>query len=174
MSDYESFEPVDSQVDLSSFDDEFETAEAPSYEEVPDGKYQVMIQTAKLESSQKGDPMIKFDLEIISGSQAGRHIFKNSVITQASLPYVTGDLTTLGLGLAKFSELANRLEELLDVTLEVTKRTRPHGESAESNRFSSFLGFSRVGKFAFSRKPIPLSCDTHDLRQRSSTRLPSW
>ena len=77
MSDHESFEPIDSQVDLTSFDDEFETADAPSYDEVPDGKYQVKIQTAKLESSQKGDPMIKFDLLVISGSQAGRHIFKN-------------------------------------------------------------------------------------------------
>ncbi len=70
MSDYESFDPIDSQVDLtSSFDDEFETADAPSYDEVPDGKYQVKIQTAKLESSQKGDPMIKFDLVVISGSR---------------------------------------------------------------------------------------------------------
>ena len=31
MSDYESFEPTDSQVDLTSFDDEFETADAPSW-----------------------------------------------------------------------------------------------------------------------------------------------
>ncbi len=64
--------------------------------------------------------MIKFDLVIISGSQAGRHIFKNSIITQASLPYVKGDLKTLGLELAKFSELSGRLEELLDRTVEVT------------------------------------------------------
>ena len=134
MSDYESFEPTDSQVDLTSFDDEFETADAPSYDEVPDGKYQVKIQTAKLESSQKGDPMIKFDLEVISGSQAGRHIFKNSVITQASLPYVKGDLKTLGLELAKFSELAGRLEELLDKKLEVTKRTRGEYSNVYFNR----------------------------------------
>ena len=134
MSEYESFEPSDSQVDLSSFDDEFETAEAPSYEEVPDGKYQVNIESVKLESSQKGDPMIKFDLEIISGSQAGRHIFKNSVITQASLPYVKGDLKTLGLELAKFSELAGRLEELLDKKLEVTKRTRGDYTNVYFNR----------------------------------------
>lgn len=134
MSDHESFEPIDSQVDLSSFDGEFETADAPSYDEVPDGKYQVKIQTAKLESSQKGDPMIKFDLVVISGSQAGRHIFKNSVITQASLPYVKGDLKTLGLELAKFSELAGRLDELLDKTLEVTKRTRGDYSNVYFNR----------------------------------------
>jgi hypothetical protein len=133
MNGHDSFEP-NSQVDLTSFDDEFESAEAPSYEEVPDGKYQVKIQTAKLESSQKGDPMIKFDLEIISGSQAGRHIFKNSVITQASLPYVKADLKTLGLELAKFSELSGRLEELLDVTLEITKRTRGDYTNVYFNR----------------------------------------
>ena len=49
MNGHDSFEPT-SQVDITSFDDEFESAEAPSYEEVPDGKYQVQIQTAKLES----------------------------------------------------------------------------------------------------------------------------
>ena len=151
MSDYESFEPIDSQVDLSSFDDEFETADAPSYDEVPDGKYQVKIQTAKLESSQKGDPMIKFDLEVLSGSHAGRHIFKNSVITQASIPYVKGDLKTLGLELSKFSELSRRLEELLDVTLEVTKRTRGDYTNVYFNR--------RIRLAAASNGEVPPSPD---------------
>ena len=113
-----------SQVDLSDFDDEFTSAEAPNFDEVPDGKYQVRIDTVRLEHSQKGDPMIKWDLIVIAGPHSGRHIFKNSVITQASLPFVKGDLKTLGLELAKFSDLSQRLEELLDVTLEVTKRTR--------------------------------------------------
>jgi len=134
MSDYEEYEPTSPSVDLSSFDDEFETAEAPEYDELPDGKYQVRIESVRLENSQKGDPMIKFDLEVLSGSQAGRHIFKNSVITQASIPYVKGDLKTLGLELAKFSELSGRLEELLDVTLEVTKRTRGDYTNVYFNR----------------------------------------
>jgi hypothetical protein len=73
-------------------------------------------------------------LEVLSGSQAGRHIFKNSVITQASIPYVKGDLKTLGLQLSKFSELSRRLEELLDVTLEVTKRTRGDYSNVYFNR----------------------------------------
>ncbi len=121
-------------LDLSSFDNDFEVAEASKSEEVPDGKYQVRIDTVRLESTQKGDPMVKFDLVILSGSQAGRHIFKNSVITQASLPYVKGDLKTLGLELSKFSELSNRLEELLDVTIEVTKRTRGEYTNVYFNR----------------------------------------
>jgi len=132
MSEYESHKS--DSVDLTSFDDEFNTVEAPSQEDVADGKYQVRIESVRLESSQKGDPMIKFDLEVLSGSQAGRHIFKNSVITQASIPYVKGDLKTLGLQLSKFSELSRRLEELLDVTLEVTKRTRGDYSNVYFNR----------------------------------------
>ena len=134
MSDYQEHETDNQSVDLSSYDDDFATAEAPAYDEVPDGKYQARIESVKLESSQKGDPMIKFDLEVLSGSQAGRHIFKNSVITQASIPYVKGDLKTLGLELAKFSQLSERLEELLDVTLEVTKRTRGDYTNVYFNR----------------------------------------
>jgi len=134
MSDYQEYETASPSVDLSSYDDDFASAEAPSQDEVPDGKYQARIESVKLESSQKGDPMIKFDLEVLSGSQAGRHIFKNSVITQASIPYVKGDLKTLGLELSKFSELSGRLEELLDVTLEVTKRTRGDYTNVYFNR----------------------------------------
>jgi hypothetical protein len=120
--DYEPVPPGD--VDLSAYDEEFASADASSHDEVPDGKYQVRIHGVRLDRSQKGDPMIKWDLVVIAGGQANRHIFKNSVITPAALPFVKGDLKTLGLDLAKFSDLQSRLEELLDVTLEVTKRTR--------------------------------------------------
>lgn len=119
------FEPVPARdVDLSAFDDDFASAESPAHDEVPDGKYQVRIQGVRLDRSQNGNPMIRWDLVVIAGSQVNRHIFKNSVITPAALPFVKGDLKTVGLNLAKFSELQDRLEELLDVTLEVTKRTK--------------------------------------------------
>ncbi len=113
-----------SKPDLSQFDEDYSTAEAPSFDEIPDGKYQVRIDGVRLAETHAGVPMIKWDLLIIAGSQEGRRIFKNSVITSASLPFVKGDLHTLGLSLTKFSELSERLEDLLDATLEVNKRTR--------------------------------------------------
>jgi hypothetical protein len=134
MSEYESYESDGDKVDLTSFDDDFNTVEAPSHEDVPDGKYQVRIDSVRLEHSQKGDPMIKWELVVLSGSHAGRRIFKNAVITAASLPFVKGDLKTVGLVLTKFSELAGRLEELLDVTLEVTKRTKGEYSNVYFNR----------------------------------------
>ena len=85
----EDYEPQSlGAVDLTAYDDDFATVESPTHDEVPDGKYQVRIQGVRIDRSQKGDPMIKWDLVIIAGSQANRHIFKNSVITPAALPFV--------------------------------------------------------------------------------------
>lgn len=124
FSDPEPGTPAGAVNDLSAFDDEYDEAEVPTYEEVPDGKYQVRVHTVKLARSQKSDLMIKWDTVIISGQHAGRHIFKNSVITQSSLPFVKADLQTLGLKLEKFSELPNHLDALLDLAIDVTKRTK--------------------------------------------------
>ena len=134
MTNYFGTEVSDDIIDLSAFDEEFSSADAPDFDEVPDGKYQVRVESVRLERSSKGDPMIRWDLVIISGAQAGRHIFKNSVITAAALPFVKGDLHTLGLELTKFSELSERLEELLDVTLEISQRTRGEYTNVYFNR----------------------------------------
>jgi hypothetical protein len=111
-------------LDLSGFDDGYSAAEVPTIEELTDGKYQVRTDTVRLDQSQNGNPMIKWDLIVLSGPHAGRHIFKNSVITPASLPFVKKDLQVLGIDLAKFSDLPMRLNELLDATLEVSKQQR--------------------------------------------------
>ena len=121
-------------IDLTEFDSEFGAAQAPGYEEVPDGKYQAQVASVRLDQSKNGHPMIKWDLIVLSGSNAGRHIFKNSVITQGSLPFVKGDLKSAGLNLAKFSDLSSRLDELLDVTLEIVKRTSGEYANVYFNR----------------------------------------
>lgn len=128
------FSGAGTPVDLAAFDDDFAQTEAADFEDVPDGKYQVRIQSVRLGESQKGDPMLKWDLVVISGTHAGRHIFKNAVITNASLPFIKGDLETLGLRLARFSDLPNHLDSLLDLTLEVTRRTKGEYANVYFNR----------------------------------------
>lgn len=121
-------------IDLSAFDDEFVAAEVPDFDEVPDGKYQVTISKAQLTESNAGDPMIKWDLIVISGAQEGRHIFKNAVISQKAMPFIKGDLTKLGLQLGKISELPGRLAEVLDKKLEITVRTKGEYTNVYFNR----------------------------------------
>lgn len=125
---------VSGTADLADFDDEFDDAEAPNFEEVPDGKFQVRVQRVELGTSQAGNPMLKWDLIVLSGQHAGRHIFKNSAITHKSLPFIKGDLQTLGVQLPKFSDLPNHLDALLDQTLEVTKRTKGEFTNVYYNR----------------------------------------
>lgn len=112
------------QVDLTEFDNDYAAAEPLTNSEIPDGKYEVRMQDARLGRSQKGDPMLTFDMVVLSGPHANRHVFKNSVITQASLPVVKSELERLGLDLQRLSELPSRLGELVGMTLKITKRTK--------------------------------------------------
>lgn len=110
--------------DLSQYDDEYAAAQAVDHDEVPDGKYQVKVHTVKPGRTSKGNDALKWDLVVISGPHEGRHIFKTAVINEKTLGFIKGDLETLGLKLGRFSDLPNHLDSLLDLTLEVTKKTR--------------------------------------------------
>ncbi len=111
-------------IDLSSFDDDFAAAEAPEFKEVPDGRYQAKLCKAQLTKSSTGSPMIKWDLLVLTGEHAGQHIFKNSVISDRSLPYVKGDLKLVGVNIKRLSELPGHIGEALDKVLELTLRTK--------------------------------------------------
>lgn len=109
---------------LSRFDRAFESAATVTRNDLPDGKYSVRVERVTLETSRKGDPMLRWDLIVLAGAFAGRHVFKNAVITDATLMYVKSDLKLLGLELGRLSDLPVRLEELLDQQLEISRRTR--------------------------------------------------
>jgi hypothetical protein len=111
-------------IDLAQFDEEYAAAEAPAFDEVPDGRYQATVDRVELTASSAGDPMLKWDLRVISGPHEGRHIFKNAVITPKSLPFVKGDLTRFGLEMDRLSQLPEHLPSLLDKTVEVSVRTK--------------------------------------------------
>lgn len=127
---------VDS-FDLAQFDGGYDEApvEEREFEDIPDGKYQVNVEKAELTHSQtSGNPMLKWTLKILGPKFAGRLLWRNNVITNDSLKWLKTDLHTCGVTLAKLSELPSRLNDLLDVKLEVTKRTRGESESVYLNR----------------------------------------
>ncbi|CAM2066744.1 DUF669 domain-containing protein [Sulfidibacter corallicola] len=119
MSDFE-------QIDLAELDNKFESEEASetNHTPVPDGKYQVNVDKIELTRSKSGNPMLKWTLRIIGPTQRKRLLWKNSVITEASIKWLKRDLIIAGLVLAKLSDLEHRLHELLDIQLEVKKVTK--------------------------------------------------
>ncbi len=124
-------------IDLAQFDDDYSSApvEEREFDEVPDAKYQVNVEKVELSKTQStGNPMLKWTLKIFGPKCAGRLLWRNSVITKATLAWLKTDLSTCGLEIDSLSELPGRLGDLLDVKLEVTKRTKGENQNIYFNR----------------------------------------
>ena len=120
-------------IDLSQFDENYRAEQAEErgdFESVPDGKYQVAVEKVELTAAQSsGNPMLKWTLRVIAPKFINRLMWRNSVITHNTLKYVKTDLHLCGLDLDKISELPKHLKKLLDVKLEVTKKTKGDNEN---------------------------------------------
>ena len=132
---YGSFE---GEFDLAQFDEEFASAqvEEKDFDAIPDGKYQVNVDKVELTKSQTtGNPMLKWTLRIIAPTSKGRFLWRNNVIaSKENIKWLKQDLFCCGLVLEKLSELPHCLERLLNVKLEVTKRTKGENENIYFNR----------------------------------------
>ena len=125
-------------IDLSQFDGGFRNEQVDTradFDSVPDGKYQVNVEKVELtETHTSGNPMLKWTLRIIAPQQVNRLMWRNSVITAKTLKFLKTDLHVCGLDLERLSDLPNHLGRLLDVKLEVTKRTKGDNENIYFNR----------------------------------------
>jgi len=126
------------EVDLAQLDDAFEDVpvEHQEFDTVPDGKYQVNVEKVEVTSAKSsGNPMLKWTLRILAPRFRGRMLWRNNVMaTRENLKWLKTDLHVCGLDLQKLSELPANLERLLDVKLEVTKRTKGDNENIYFNR----------------------------------------
>jgi hypothetical protein len=124
---------------LGQFDDEFAGATVEpkkDFDAVPDGKYQVNVEKVELAHAKStGNTMLKWTLKIIAGRYAGRLLWRNNVMaTRENIKWLKGDLHTCGLDLDRLSDLQPNLEKLLDVKLEVTKRTKGENQNIYLNK----------------------------------------
>lgn len=128
----------DDTMDLAQFDDDFVSAdvEEKDFEAVPDGKYQVKVDRVELTRSEtSGNPMLKWALKILGPTHKGRLLWRNNVIaSKDNVKWLKQDLYTCDLQMDKLSDLPGKLETLLDVGLEVTKRTKNEFENIYFNR----------------------------------------
>lgn len=128
----------DDTMDLAQFDDDFVSAdvEEKDFEAVPDGKYQVKVDRVELTRSEtSGNPTLKWALKILGPTHKGRLLWRNNVIaSKDNVKWLKQDLYTCGLQMDKLSDLPGKLETLLDVGLEVTKRTKNEFENIYFNR----------------------------------------
>ena len=126
------------EFDLAQFDNEYTEAEVEDrdFDTPPDGKYQVVVDRVELTRTQTtNNPMLKWTLRILGPTHVGRLLWRNNVIATAeNIKWLKTDLFTCGLQIEKLSDLPSNLEKLLDVKLEVTKRTKGDNENVYLNK----------------------------------------
>ena len=108
--------------ELSQLSDPYRDAdvEKPQYEPVPDGTYQINVEKAELaRAKSSGRLMLKWTLRILAPTHRNRMLWKNSVISRASLRWLKQDLYTCGLELEDITKLEASLHRLLDIKLEI-------------------------------------------------------
>jgi hypothetical protein len=101
---------------------------------VPDGKYQARVDRTYFECDRQGTQRLKWDLVIVIGPCAKRHLFRSNPLTQDWIESLKRDLARAGVtppetmrGLRTMVEAG----ELLDRVLEVQAKTKP-GKNGES------------------------------------------
>lgn len=76
-----------------------------SFEEVPEGTYEVEVEKLELKETKKGDPMLSCWMKVTAGSCKGRLIFYNQVLTS-------------GFGIHNANEFMKSLDSGVDVKFE--------------------------------------------------------
>jgi Protein of unknown function (DUF669) len=126
------------EFDLSGMDDSFAQAKATD-NEVPGGKFNVIVQKAEIKPTTKNDPRLSLQLKILSGEHAGRMLFMGHMLcpvkneagatdaqkTADRLGRLKRDLSLCGVTIEKLSQLPAALAQLIDVKLAVRHVVKP-------------------------------------------------
>jgi hypothetical protein len=122
------------QLDLTALDGAFAAAPARAARPIPDGRYHVSVEHVELTTAHRSRrPILKWKLRVRAPACAGAVLWKNHVVTPENLGWLKHDLRLCGLLLAKLSDLPEHLDQLLDIDLEVTKRTNLGWENVYFN-----------------------------------------
>jgi hypothetical protein len=130
---------------LSKFDGEWNKAEKPenTYADIPDGKYIVNIETAKIDENDSQRVFLKFGLRIAKGDFSRRLIFKKYYLDNPDkFGYLKDDLSKIGFELQKISDLPELLPNLTNRIMEVNLSTSKPKEGQKPFQgcyFSKFI-----------------------------------
>lgn len=157
----------DNVVDLADLEGDFQSAKSAWKPEdkpfddtpVPPGRYQVRIERAEVTTSQNGNPMLKWQLEVVSGKHAKRRLFRqNMLMSPENFRWLLQDLHTCRVHLDRLADLNDRVEDLLDVLVEVTVKNSTDAEGRVNQRV--YIN-KHLGKWEPDDSPQP-SVSDHD------------
>lgn len=123
-------------TELEAYDEHWkgiEVQDAPEFGGLPDGRYQVEVDQARVEHSQRsGRPQLTLIFKVISGEYAGRYTGKfTGLDTDMGREIAKNDLHRLGLDIDKLSGLPQVTPMLIGVTAEIGLQTKPGKDGNE-------------------------------------------
>lgn|SRR5574344_68663 len=94
---------------------------SPSFEELPDGIYEGIVDGAEFtESKKSGNLMFKWTLKITSGEFENRKEWKYTVLDKPErMKMLVTDLTKFGIDCDSMSKIENGLNDILDVPVTI-------------------------------------------------------
>jgi hypothetical protein len=118
----------DIEAALDELDEAYRKAAIPTNDRspVPDGKYQARVERCCLEMDNQGTPRLKWELVIVVGPQAKRHLFRTVPLLPDWMGTMKSDLARAGATPPETLRGVKALVDsgqLLDVVLEVQAKT---------------------------------------------------
>ena len=111
---------------LDDLDNAYSEAEEVNYSPLPDGSYQVKIDGMEIQLSSKGDRLLKWTFIPLNPKYMKRKVWKYSMLKVENMGYLKSDFGRLGIRLNKISDLPDRLEEFLDMIVELKLVTKEY------------------------------------------------
>ncbi len=128
----------DNVFDLEQYEEDFDSAEPDlggDTVDLPDGRYQMVVEHADLQRSNKGNPMLVWRMRVLGPRYAGaKYWHRNMIISKKNVHWLKRDLIIAGLDLEKLSDLPARAGELGNVTLEVQLKTKGDMQNSFINK----------------------------------------
>ena len=120
---------------LGQADDDYDPEDAGGeMEPLPDGKYQVKIDTIEITRSKKSKRMLKWQFKILNGNFAGRLAWKYSMMDSAeNAKFLIWDLKKCGVNARSVAGLKDALEGMINMKLEISVKTKAKGEDSFQN-----------------------------------------
>ncbi|MDO4384371.1 MAG: DUF669 domain-containing protein [Clostridia bacterium] len=125
MTEKNIWDQFDSAIDTKALADEVKnSADSPSYREVPEGTYEVAVEKLELIASRNNKPMGTIWFKVLTGEYKGSRIFYNQVLEQPFQIHMFNKfLRSLDSGLdVKFTSYRQYGELLMNIAEAIDKR----------------------------------------------------
>lgn len=121
--------------ELDALSEDYLAAKVPEGgNKLPDGTWQVRVESVEIKESQNSDRLyLAWKLVCTHGEYEGSSHVHFRTIDKDNVTWLKKELTVCGLELASLSELEDRLEEVLDVVIEIAVKTKPGTDKKTGN-----------------------------------------